>query len=219
MNTALILNFLKQLQQNNEKPWMDEHRDQYEAAKEEFQSLIAYLLTEMSAMDEGLLGLQPKDCIFRINRDIRFSQDKSPYKINFGAYLSEGGKKGEQAGYYLHLQPYGESFIGGGIYMPSSDTLYKVRQEIDYNASELKKMVDAPDFRRYFGEIQGNKLKRPPKGYKEDHPNVELLKLKDYIVIHQLTDAEVTSEHFPQQVVKIFKIMMPFIHYLNVAIS
>lgn len=198
---------------------MDEHRDQYEEAKEEFKNLISYLLAEMSAVDEGLAGLQPKDCIFRINRDIRFSQDKSPYKINFGAYLSEGGKKGDQAGYYLHLQPQGESFIGGGIYMPSSDILHKVRQEIDYNASELKKIVDTSDFQKYFGEIQGGKLKRPPKGYSADHPNIELLKLKDYLVIHQLTDAEVVSENFSEQAVKMFKTMMPFVHYLNIAIS
>lgn len=219
MNTAIMLNFLRQLQQNNEKAWMDAHRDQYETAKEEFKSLVTYLLSEMASVDESLVGLQPKDCIFRINRDVRFSQDKSPYKNNFGAYLSEGGKKGEQAGYYLHLQPYGESFIGGGMYMPSPDTLHKVRQEIDYNASELKKIVDIPDFQKYFGEIQGGKLKRPPKGYKEDHPNIELLKLKDYLVLHRLTDAEVASEDFPQQTVKMFKVMMPFVHYLNVAIS
>lgn len=219
MNTTVILNFLKQLQQNNEKAWMDEHRDEYEVAKEEFKNLVTYLLAEMASVDEGLAGLQPKDCIFRINRDIRFSQDKSPYKNNFGAYLSEGGKKGEQAGYYLHLQSQGESFIGGGMYMPSPDTLYKVRQEIDYNASELKKIVDAPDFQKYYGEIQGNKLKRPPKGYKDDHPNIELLKLKDYLVIHRLTDAEVTLEDFPQQAVKMFKTIMPFVHYLNVALS
>lgn len=219
MNTALILDFLRQLQKNNNKTWMDEHRDMYLTAKEEFKNLTAYILEELSAVDEDLLGLQPRDCIFRINRDIRFSKDKSPYKSNFGAFFSEGGKKGEQAGYYLHLQPYGESFIGGGMYKPSSESLYKVRQEIDYNAGELKKIVDTPDFRRYFGEIQGEKLKRPPKGYAPDHPNIELLKLKDYLVIHRVTDAEVASDDFPQQVSGMFKVMMPFVHYLNVAIS
>lgn len=219
MNTALILDFLRQLQKNNNKAWMDEHRDLYLAAKEEFRSLTAYILEEISAVDADLTGLQPQDCIFRINRDIRFSKDKSPYKTNFGAFLSEGGKKGEQAGYYFHLQPYGESFIGGGMYMPSSESLYKVRQEIDYNAGELKKIVDTPDFRRYFGEIQGNKLKRPPKGYAADHPNIELLKLKDYLVIHRMTDAEIVSDDFPQQAVGMSKVMVPFIHYLNVAIS
>ncbi len=219
MNIALILDFLKELQQNNEKAWMDNHRKFYESAKAEFKTVVAFLLEEMATADETLLGLQPKDCIFRLNRDIRFSNDKSPYKNNFGAYFSEGGKKGEQAGYYLHLQPFGESFLGGGMYMPSPESLYKVRQEIDYNASELKKIVDLPDFRKYFGEIQGDKLKRPPKGYATDHPNIELLKLKDFLVIHRLTDAEVTSQDFPQQAIKMFKTMMPFNYFLNVAIS
>lgn len=219
MNIILTLDFLRQLQNNNNKAWMDTHRDMYLAAREEFKSLVAYILAEMSTIDEGLLGLQPKDCIFRINRDIRFSKDKSPYKLNFGCYLSEGGKNGEQAGYYFHLQPYGESFVGGGMYMPSAETLYKVRQEIDYNAGELKKIVDTPDFRRYFGEIQGDTLKRPPKGYSADHPQIGLLKLKDYLAIHRMTDAEITSEALPQQIVKLFKTLTPFLHYLNVAIS
>lgn len=219
MNTTTILTFLKQLQEHNDKAWMEENRSQYEAARDTFLDLVAALLADMSVIDEGLLGLQPKNCIFRLHRDVRFSKDKSPYKINFGAYMSEGGKKGEQAGYYLHLQPYGESFIGGGMYMPSPETLYKVRQEIDYNAGELKTITDSHDFQRYFEVIKGNKLKRPPKGYAVDHPNIELLKMKDFMVLHPITDAEVTAEDFPQYVVKVFTAMMPFVQYLNVAIS
>ncbi len=198
---------------------MDENRSQYDAARDDFQQLVATLLADIPAIDETLTGLQPKDCIFRLHRDVRFSKDKSPYKNHFGAYLSEGGKKGEQAGYYLHLQPHGESFIGGGMYAPSSDTLYKVRQEIDYNAGELKSIVDSKDFKRYFETIKGNKLKRPPKGYAADHPNIELLKMKDFMVMHPVTDAEVHAEDFPQYVVKVFAAMMPLVQYLNVAIS
>ncbi len=219
MKTVLILDFLRQLQKNNQKAWMDEHRDLYEAAKDTFKNLVAYLLAEMSVADEGLLGLQPKDCIFRVNRDIRFAKDKSPYKNNFGAYFSEGGKKGGQAGYYLHLQPFGESFIAGGLYGPSGEALYKIRQEVDYNAGALKKITDEADFQRYFKEIQGDKLHRPPKGYAADHPNIELLKLKDFLVMYPVTDAEVASDDFAQQTVKLFKAMIPFVHYLNVAIS
>lgn len=219
MNTSALLTFLKQLQAHNDKAWMDEHRDQYEAARDTFRELVAAVLAEMSTVDEGLAGLQPKDCIFRINRDIRFSKDKSPYKNNFGAYLSEAGKKGEKAGYYLHLQPHGESFIGGGMYMPSSESLYKIRQEIDYNAGELKAIIDDHDFRRYFEAIKGEKLKRPPKGYAADHPNIELLKMKDFLALHPVTDAEVAAEDFPRYVVKVFTAMMPFVQFLNVAIS
>ena len=198
---------------------MDAHRDDYQAARASFIELITYLLRGLETEDEGMRGLGPKKCIFRINRDIRFSKDKSPYKINFGAALAEGGRNSGNAAYYLHLQPNDESFIGGGLYQPPKEMLAKVRQEIDYNASELRTLVSAPDFRETFGEIQGDSLKRAPKGYDPDHPNIALLKLKDYIVLRKLTDQEVADEQFPEQALAIFKTMIPFVHYLNVAVS
>jgi uncharacterized protein (TIGR02453 family) len=219
MNLQLVFSFLEELAQNNNKEWMDAHRKWYEQAKDEFKNLVTHLLGELSIIDEGLIGLTPKDCIFRVNRDIRFSKDKSPYKNNFGAYMSEGGKKSPNAGYYLHLQPNGESFIGGGMYQPDTDVLAKVRQEIDYNASELKKIVSEKDFKKYYGPIQGDKLKKAPKGYEPEHPNIELLKLKDFIVIHKLSDEEIIDEHFKAHAISMFKVMEPFVRYLNVAIS
>lgn len=219
MYTTLILDFLKDLQKNNNKEWMDAHRPQYEAARDAFKEIISILLAELTRFDEDLTGLTPKDCIFRINRDIRFSKDKTPYKINFGAAMSEGGRHSPNAVYYLHLQPHNESFIAGGMYMPSNEYLAKVRQEVDYNPEELKKIMSAPDFKRYFGQIQGEKLSRPPKGYDADHPNVELLKLKSFIVLHKLTDEEVISENFLPETLRLFQVMQPFIRYLNVAIS
>ena len=198
---------------------MDAHRDWYQEAKNDFLSLVSYLLGEMSVVDEGLMGLQPKNCIFRINRDIRFSKDKSPYKNNFGVYMAEGGKKSPNAGYYLHLQPGDESFIGGGMYHPDSEILAKIRQEIDYNASELKHITEKEDFKNFFGTIQGEKLKRAPKGYEQDHPNIELLKLKDFVVMHKLTDKELEDNKFKEKAIDMFKAMEPFVHYLNVAIS
>jgi len=219
MNTTYILSFLSDLQANNEKAWMDEHRPRYKTARQHFIDLVGYILGELSIDDESLRGLNPKDCIFRINRDIRFSKDKSPYKNNFGAAMAEGGRHTDQALYYLHLQPIDESFIAGGIYQPPPPVLAKVRQEIDYNPGELKTITDAPDFKRYFGEIQGDMLKRAPKGYEPDHPNIELLKLKDYLVMHKLTDKQVTDDNFPRTAVKMFQSMQPFLDYLNVAVS
>lgn len=219
MDTRQILSFLQQLQENNDKAWMDAHRDDYQTARESFIELVKHLLRGLEVKDEGVRGLDPKKCIFRINRDIRFSKDKSPYKTNFGAALSEGGRKSGNAAYYLHLQPNDESFIGGGVYQPPSEVLAKVRQEIDYNASELRKIASAPDFKACFGEIQGDSLKRAPKGYDPDHPNIALLKLKDYIVLRKLTDDEVTNKQFPDQALAVFKTMIPFVHYLNVAVS
>jgi len=219
MNTQLILHFLAELQQNNQKEWMDAHRDWYLQAKEEFLLLVRHLLGEITTFDEGLLGLDPKKCIFRINRDIRFSKDKSPYKNNFGAYMVEGGKKSSNAGYYIHLQAGNESFIGGGMYHPERENLAKIRQEIDYNPAELKQITDRPAFRDKFGMIQGEKLKRAPKGYEPDHPNIELLKLKDFVVIHKLSDEDLQADDFKDKAVDMFKTIQPFISYLNVAIS
>ncbi len=219
MDTHQILAFLKKLQVNNDKAWMDAHRDDYQAARASFVELISRLLRGLEAEDEGMRGLDSKKCLFRINRDIRFSKDKSPYKINFGAALSEGGRKSGNAAYYLHLQPHDESFIGGGIYQPPREVLAKVRQEIDYNSSELLRIASAPDFKGHFGAIQGDALKHAPKGYEPDHPNIELLKLKDYIVLRKLTDQEVTDAQFPERALAIFKTMIPFVHYLNVAVS
>ncbi|MGB3181559.1 MAG: DUF2461 domain-containing protein [Cyclobacteriaceae bacterium] len=219
MDTALILDFLSELEKNNNKEWMDENRPWYEEAREEFKKLIGFLLKEMSAFDEGLRLVTPKDSIFRINRDIRFSKDKSPYKNNFGAFMAEGGKKTEGAGYYLHLQPGNESFVGGGIYMPPSPLLGRIRQEIDYNASELKKIVEEPDFRSTFGPVKGEKLKTAPKGYPKDHPNIELLRLKSFVVTKSLSDEELKSGNIHEFIARIFEVQKPFNDYLDVAIS
>ena len=219
MNTQLIYHFLSELSKNNSREWMDENRDWYLKAKQKHLELVSALLTGIIPFDEGLQGLEPKDCIFRINRDIRFSKDKTPYKNNFGVYLSEGGKKSANAGYYLHLQPGNESFIGGGLHRPDSESLSKVRQEIDYNAGELKTIVSSESFKKYFKEIQGEKLKRAPKGYDPNHPNIELLKLKEFVVIRKLKDTEVLSDQLVENATSTFKAIAPFINYLNVAVS
>ena len=219
MDLSHIFDFLRQLQLHNSKEWMDAHRDQYQEARQTFIEVTARLLEGLSLEEEGLRGLDPKKCIFRINRDIRFSREKSPYKDNFGAALAEGGRQSGNPIYYLHLQPADESFIAGGLYHPPADTLAKVRQEIDYNSSELKAITTERAFQQYFGQIQGDTLKRAPKGYAPDHPNIALLKLKDYLVIHTLTDQEVTDGAFLEQALTVLRAMVPFIRYLSVAIS
>ena len=133
--------------------------------------------------------------------------------------MAEGGRNSGNPVYYLHLQPHDESFIGGGFYQPPGEVLAKVRQEIDYNASELQTIASASDFQQYFGEIQGDTLKRAPQGYDPNHPNIELLKLKDYLVIHKLTDQAVADTAFPGHALTVFRAMVPFIHYLSAAIS
>lgn len=218
MNLAKSHQFLKSLGQNNNKEWMDENRAVYKEAREEFIAFVDTIIQGMQVFDPGLAGLRGKDCIFRINRDIRFSNDKRPYKSNFGAAISEGGRHSENPSYYLHVQP-GENFIGGGIYMPGGELLKKIRQEVDYNPEELKKIVADPIFKKAYGEIRGEKLKTAPKGYPKDHPNIEFLKLKSYVVMHKLDDSEVKTDGFEAKCLDYFKIMKPFNDYLAVAVS
>jgi len=214
-----ILDFLKELKYNNHKEWMDAHREQYHEAKAEFEEFVNMLIMEIQQFDESIVGVTPKNCIFRINRDIRFSKNKSPYKSNMAAFISEEGKKTFKPGYYIHLQPEDESMIAGGIYAPPGDILKKIRQEVDYNSGELKEIVSQKDFRNFFGEIQGEKLKTAPKGYSTDHPNIEFLKLKSYIVYHKFRDQDVMSDNFKNEAIKGFKILKPMNDYLGVAIS
>lgn len=219
MNTYHILSFLSELGANNNKEWMDANRGAYLQAKADFEALVNVLLRNLQAIDPGLNRLTGKDCIFRINRDIRFSKDKSPYKHNFGASIAEGGKKSLNAGYYLHIQPGDESFFGGGLYMPAGAQLKKVRQEIDYNAPELLKIVTAEDFKQAYGRIQGEKLSRAPKGYDPHHPNIEFLKLKSYVALHKLSDDDIKSPKLIENLTHNFQVLKPFIDFLNVAIS
>ena len=219
MNIQLILDFLANLEKNNHRDWMDENKNQYLEARKVFDKVITQLINEIASFDPAIRGLSPKDCIFRLNRDIRFSKNKSPYKTNFGAFMTEGGRKGSNAGYYLHLQPGDRSFLAGGMYMPDSDALKKVRQEIDYNASELKKIVTESAFKNYFGQVTGDRLKTAPKGYSPDHPNIEFLKLKSYIVMHQVHDSEVIQPDFINNTADIFKALHPLNEFLNVAVS
>lgn len=219
MKPEKSLQFLAQLKENNYKEWMDDHKADYTNAKNEFKEVIKETLNRLGAIDPDFLGLESKDCIFRINRDIRFSKDKSPYKQNFGAFMTPGGKKSELAGFYLHLQPGDESFIGGGLYMPAGEILKKIRQEIDYNAAELKKIVEEKKFIKLYDRIQGEKLKTAPRGYPLDHPNIELLKMKSYVVINKIADSDLMKHDIVNLLEEHFKVAKPFFDYLNVAIS
>lgn len=219
MNTFFILDFLQDLSAHNNKEWMDENKERYIQARNTFVELINGLLDDIKQFDPDIAILTAKDCIFRINRDIRFSKNKAPYKNNFGASISEGGKKSASAGYYLHLQPGNESFIGGGLYMPPGDHLKKIRQEIDYNGSELLKIVSDKSFKKHFDVVQGEKLARAPKGYDPDHPNIEFLKLKSYVVLRKLSDDEVKSGDLRTNLVEKCRVMKPFLDFLNIAVS
>lgn len=213
------LKFLKDLKKNNNKSWFDANRKNYEQAKEDFLSLVETLITAIAAFDPPIAALKPKECTFRINRDVRFSKDKSPYKNNIAAYFNRNGKKSNGAGYYLHIEP-GNSFAAGGIWMPEAKDLAKIRQEIDYSFDDWKKISGNANFKKMFTQgVKGESLTRPPKGYEETNPAIEFLKRKSFIVSRPFTDTEVQSKTFTKDVAVTFKTMKPLIDFLNAAVE
>ena len=209
------LNFLKELEKNNNRDWFQANKRSFEAAQDNVTALAGYLIGEIGKFDPAVAGLDPKGCIFRIYRDIRFSKDKSPYKTNLGAYISPGGRKSMQPGYYIHIQP-GQCFIAAGKHMPDAAELLKIRTAINTNPNEFLGIVERRSFRERFGVLHGNRLSRPPKGFSEDSPVIEYLKLKSFTVYSDYKNNKlITSADFPKQVVKDFKAMFPLVYYLR----
>ena len=215
-----ILPFLKALKKNNNKEWFDANRKTYEIAKKEMQDFTTATIKELSKSDPSIAHLTYKDCLFRINRDVRFSKDKSPYKTNFGMYICAGGKKSMMAGYYLHIEP-GASFIGGGLYMPMPEQLGKVRQEIDYNLEDFEKIISSKPFVKHYGGLNegDDKLTRVPKGYEADNPAAEYLKHKSFIVMKPITDKEVLDKKLMPETIKAFQALKPLVNFLNRAME
>lgn len=211
------IKFIKDLKKNNTKEWFDANRKVYENAKQDFLNLTTEVLKGIAAKDETLAQIEPKKCVFRINRDVRFSKDKSPYKTNIGMSISKGGKVAMRAGYYFHFEP-GACFIAGGIYMPMPDDVKKIRQEIDYNWSDFKKIITSKKFVAAFGDVSKDaeySLVRPPKGYDENNPAIDYLKLKSWIASTPLQDADITDKNLAKKIVVAFEAMKPLIDFLN----
>ncbi len=219
MLQSSTIQFLKALKKNNNKEWFDKNRKIYEQAKADYLNFVTILLNEIQGFDTSLMELQPKQCIFRLNRDVRFSKNKDPYKTNFGASFSKGAKKVQSAGYYFHLEP-GENFVGGGLWMPMAPDLNKVRQEIDYCFKEFSSILKKPAFKSTYGDMDNSmKLVRPPKGFDIDNPALEYLKLKSFVVTRSIKDTELTDNQLVKNVVKDFKTIAPLVHFLNRAIE
>jgi uncharacterized protein (TIGR02453 family) len=216
------LKFLSNLAKNNNKLWLDANRESYIVAKTDFENFVSLLIKKITAFDEDITELQAKDCTFRLNRDIRFSKDKTPYKVNMGASLNKGGKKSIYAGYYFHLEPGNKSFIGGGLWMPMPSELKKVRQEIDYNFDKFKDVVTNKNFITHYKELEATndvKLTNIPREYEKTNPAAEYLKLKSFIATKPLMDAELTSSSLLNNSEKAFKALLPLVNFLNRAIE
>jgi uncharacterized protein (TIGR02453 family) len=210
------LDFLTAIKCNNNREWFIGNRPMYLEAKDNFETFVQSIINEIILFEPIMKGLEAKSCVFRINRDIRFSNDKSPYKSHFGAFIVQGGKKnGDKfAGYYFHIEP-GKSIMAGGAYTPPSPWLSAIREKISDSPDEFIKIINTKDFIKNFGTIDGEKLKTAPKGYPSNHPHIELLKFKSYLVVNEALDKMVLSNEFFNHVINVFKTMKPLNDFLN----
>lgn len=209
-----LLTFLGSLQQNNNRPWFEEHRAAYERAKGLFEDFIDEVIVGLDRV-EDMKGVTAKDCVMRIYRDLRFSKDKSPYKTHMAASIGPGGKKAYRFQYYLHIAPHGESIVAGGLHEPESAQINAFRSVIARDARKFKSIVAEKSFQHYFGGIEGEKLKTVPQGYNREHPEIELLRLKEVVAVHRLSDEAVLSPGLAAHVVKVCAAMKPFLDYLS----
>jgi len=211
------LEFLSDLKRHNDRDWFIKNRKRYEEAKANYESFVQALIDEISSFDPILKGLEVKSCTYRINRDIRFSNDKTLYKTHMGAFIVRGGKKnGDRfAGYYFHVEPGGNSMIAGGAYIPPKPWLTAIREKIDEQGDKFVKIIKQKDFTGYFGEIEGEKLKTAPKGYPKDHPYVEFLKLKSFLAAKMISDRDVLGERCFDLVISASRAMKPLNDFLN----
>ena len=219
MDANLVLDFLSQLKLNNNREWFQENKKWYDDAKKEVENFVSGIITTISAIDPVLQTPPMKDCMFRIFRDVRFGADKSPYKTNFGAFIARGGRKSSFPGYYFHFEP-GESMLAGGVYQPEPDTLKLLRNEVYFRSAELKEILEKPSFKKYFSQLGDfDKMKKAPKDFPADFPDVDLLKYRSYIVSQNIPDKIVTSENYQKHVLDMVKELQPFMAFLNRAIS
>ncbi|MDX9881516.1 MAG: DUF2461 domain-containing protein [Prolixibacteraceae bacterium] len=212
-----ILKFLTELKENNHKEWFDKNRDRYQECRQKMLFMTELFNAEIHKFDPSIPLNDPKECLFRIFRDVRFSNDKTPYKTNMGSFIANGGRKSTWSGYYFHIEP-GASFVGGGLYMPSADILKAVRTEIGDNGDELFELLNRKSFRKFFPELYDDQLKSAPKGYPADHKHIGLLKYKSFAVGSNLSDQFITSPDFVPHTIEAFKELSLINNYLNEAI-
>jgi uncharacterized protein (TIGR02453 family) len=219
MIQSQTLDFLKELVDNNNREWFQANKERYDNARANVIELTAGIITKLHQVDPGVnADLDPKKCVMRIYRDIRFSKNKIPYKNNFGISLPASGSKLGGVEYYLHIQP-DKSFIAGGYWMPEAEHLKAIRQEIDYNADELKAIIDDAGFIKLFGEFRKqDQLKTIPRDYSADNENIDLLKLKSFIVSHPLKDKELMSSKATEEIVEVCRSLYPLTAFLKNAI-
>ena len=204
-----VFDFFKQLEQNNDRDWFNDHKKEFKIVEAEAKKAYNTLL-------EGLRQHDDVDSLklFRIYRDVRFSKDKAPYKTHFGGSFHR--KKPElRGGYYLHIQPNDASFIAVGFWEPSSEDLQRIRKEFEMDASEMRAILKDKTFKSVWGNFVGDELKTAPKGFDKNHPDIDLIRKKQYIFTKKYTDKEVLAKEFLDDVNASFKAIRPYFDYMS----
>lgn len=214
MLSKITFAFLKAVKENNNLEWMNKNRDLYHMERDNFLNFSKELIEKTKKFDKSIWELPVKDATFRFNKDIRFTKDKSPYKGNFWVIIREEWKHGDGAGNYVHIEP-GESYIGGGLYMPPAPILQRVRIHIAKNYKQLQKIVNTPAFKKTFGPLMGEELKKIPRWFDKDHKAWRLLKMKSRFVGHNISDKTAIQEDFVGYCISIFKALKPLNDFFN----
>ena len=206
--STTTLDFLKLLKANNNREWFNEHKTEFVAEQKKVKGFYNSIMEQLKAHD-----LIENVKIFRIYRDVRFSSDKTPFKPHFAGHFTRATNK-LRGGYYLRIRP-GESFLAGGFWEPNKEDLLRIRKEFETDASEIRAIVNAPDFKKCFGKLQGNAVKSAPRGFDKNHPNIDLIRFKQFIVTREFTDEEVLSPNFLTEVMDSFLAMRPYLDYMS----
>jgi uncharacterized protein (TIGR02453 family) len=214
MDVRAVLQFLEKLEENNNREWFLDNKSEYENVKKQVSVLTEELLRYLKSIDTNLVHLEPKDCTYRIYRDVRFSKDKSPYKNHIGLFFAKGGKSSFGPGYYVHFQK-GESFVGGGVYVPDAEKLKAIRQEIYYNIDDFLSIINKESFRKYYDGIYDyGKLKKAPMGFDADFEYIDILKNKSYVVSSPLDVGGMSSEEVVDYAKGAFWELKPFVDFM-----
>lgn len=214
-NVSTILEFLKNLANNNNKEWFEVNKPLYLEAKENFENLISSILLRISAFDSSVLSITPKQCTYRIHRDLRFTSDKTPYKTHFGGYINPYGKKAPQSGYYIHLEP-GNCLLGAGSLWIPNNILQKIRENILFEIDEYIGIIEAPEFKHYFTQVGFQHLKSAPRGFSKDNPYIDYILLKDFLIEYKVPDEFFMQSNTLEEIEKVFmqaKRLSDFVNY------
>ena len=213
-----ILSFLRALSANNYREWFQAHKEEYDRLRQAFTDEVQQLINRIALFDPEVAGLEAKNCLYRIYRDIRFSPDKTPYKNHFAAYIASGGRGSLRGGYYLHIEPE-RCMLSGGVWCPAPPLLKQLRRDIYDHIEEFTEILENPAFKQHFPGLEGESLKRMPAGYPADCPYGDILRHKDFCVVTQQPEAFFSSPDWLEQTAAIFELLQPFNRFLNYTVD